>query len=288
MKHLVPILLVAFCLMASGDPAKLGTLNRNSDVMTEGLFPVFQIWVPEGVTEVQIRASVNNFQNSFTLTKTGAGAMTQTYRCIGTRNGRNYYQVDGAPGTTNSCYWNGIAWYFTINELAVASNVEFPWLCAFPPTYSAVELDTEDKFVYRWCSTGQGADPTWGTGVSDGDAKLYFANQKGTTGATSKSAQRLQYWLGNTGEHPLGTAMTAQLQPAGTPGRFVIFQPSRASHLLSGFSGDWMRQSNRYLQWVVQFETVGGWEHHPDGSQLWSAIRPIEWRAARLELQEPK
>ena len=36
--------------------------------------------------------------------------------------------------------------------------------------------------------------------------------------------------------------MTAQLQPAGTPGHFVIFQPSRDAHLLTGIYGDWMRQ----------------------------------------------
>jgi len=286
MKNLVSMMLVVLCLTATGDPAKLGSLTRDSDVMTEGIYPVFQIWVPEGVTEVQIRASVNNFQNSFRLVKTGVNALDLTYRCLGTRNGKNYYKVDGTYGAV--CYWDPNGWFFTANELRIASTAEFPWLCAFPSGYTATELDADDKFVYRWCSTGQGADVTWGTGVSDGAAKLYFANQKGTMGATSRSPQRLQYWLGNTGEHPSGTSMTAQLQPTGTPGRFVIFQPSRSSHLLSGFNGDWMRQANNHLQWVVQFETVGGWEHHPDGSQLWNAIRPIEWRAARLELQESK
>ncbi|MCX6878921.1 MAG: hypothetical protein NTW21_34695 [Verrucomicrobia bacterium] len=73
MKHIVPILLVLLVLMAAGDPAKLGTLNRNSDVMVEGLYPVFQIWIPDGVTEVQVRASVNNFQNSFRLREGGGG-----------------------------------------------------------------------------------------------------------------------------------------------------------------------------------------------------------------------
>ncbi len=96
MKNLVPLMLVVFCLTATGDPAKLGTLTRDSDVVVEGLFPVFQIWVPDGVTEVQIRASVNNFQNSFRLVKTGAAALDLTYRCLGTRNGKNYYKVDGS------------------------------------------------------------------------------------------------------------------------------------------------------------------------------------------------
>ena len=42
-------------LTVLGDSAKLGTLNRNSDVMVEGLYPVFLIPIPEGATEVQIR-----------------------------------------------------------------------------------------------------------------------------------------------------------------------------------------------------------------------------------------
>ncbi len=38
----------------------------------------------------------------------------------------------------------------------------------------------------------------------------------------------------------------------------------------------------------VQFETAAGWELHPDGTQVWSAIRPVEWRAERLTLLQPK
>jgi len=282
MKKLVPMMVVVFCLTASGDPAKLGTLNRNSDVMTEGLYPVFQIWVPNGVTEIQVRASVNNFQNSFRLVKTGAAALDLTYRCLGTRNGKNYYKVDGSGP---ECFWDANGWFFTANELRVVSNAAFPWLCPFPAGYTATELDTDDKFVYRWCSTGQNADAGWGTGVSDGNAELFFADQNVTS---SRSHQRLQRWLGNTADAPSGTAMTAQLQPAGTPGHFIIFQPSRATHLLTGVHGDWMRQANKYLQWVCQFETAAGWELHPDGTQVWNAIRPVEWRGERLTLLQPK
>ncbi len=290
MKRPVLILLL-FTAAVHADPAKLGTLNRDSDVMVEGLFPVFEIDVPAGATEVQIRASVNNFQNAFTLSEDGA--LLFTFRCTGTFNGRNFYEAEGFGDMP--AYWDGSAWQFTYLSLSSPSNVEFPWLCTTfsQPTgdgddWELAELDDDRKFVYRWCSTGQDADATWGTGVVDGAAELFFANQNGVQGATSASAQRLQRWLGNTGEHPLGTALTAQLQPAGTPGRTVIFQPSRSANLLGGHWGDWMRQSNRHLQWVVQFETVAGAELHPDGSEVWSPIRPVEWRGARLELQPAK
>jgi hypothetical protein len=49
-----------------------------------------------------------------------------------------------------------------------------------------------------------------------------------------------------------------------------------------------MRQANKYLQWVCQFETAAGWELHPDGTQVWNAIRPLEWRGERLTLLQPK
>jgi hypothetical protein len=289
MKRLIPILLLLPVLTVLGDSAKLGTLNRNSDVMVEGLYPVFQIWVPEGVTEVQIRASTNNFQNRFLLTEVGGGSYT--FRCTGTRNGRNFYEVDEYD---LQCYWDGSAWQFGYTGLSSPDNVEFPWQCTTfnHGEWTVTELNDDGKFVYRWCSTGQDADPTWGTGVVDEGAWLFFSNQRGAAPnppeATSKSAQRLQRWFGNTGEHAVGTALTAQLLPAGTPGRFVIFQPSRTAHLLTGPDGDWMRQSNKFLQWVVQFETAAGWELHPDGSEVWSAIRPIEWRSERLELQRPR
>ncbi len=286
MKRLIPLFLVSFALMASGDPAKLGTLNRNSDVMVEGLYPVFQIWVPEGVTEVQIRASVNNFQNSFRLSQSGHPNLI--YRCTGTRNGRNFYQTDDQA---NVAYWIDNRWEFTHDDLTATDNVQFPWQCTnfSPAGYTVTELDNDDKFVYRWCSTGQGADGTWDTGVQDGDAEMFFSNQKGSN---PYSQYRMQRWLGDTADaiaagYP-GTALTAQMQATGTPGRYVIFQPSRDGHLLSGVNGDWMRQSNKYLQWVVQYETVAGWEKHPDGSAVWSAIRPVEWRAERLELQQAK
>lgn len=290
MKHIVPLFLVSFALMASGDPAKLGTLNRNSDVMVEGLYPVFQIWVPEGVTEVQIRASVNNFQESFNLVE--AGAATVRFRCIGTKNGRNYYKVDDQDLYAQ---WTGTQWRFDYTSVTSNNNVQFPWQCTTfsNPDFSVVKLNNDDKFVYRWCSTGQGADGTWDTGVQDGDAEMFFSNQKGSpegSPATQYSQYRLQRWLGDTVEATAagysGTALTAQMQATGTPGRFIIFQPSRDAHLLSGVNGDWMRQSNKYLQWVVQYETVAGWEVHPDGSAVWSAIRPVEWRGERLELQQ--
>lgn len=290
MKSAVPLLVVVLALMASGDPAKLGTLNRDSSVMTEGIHPVFQVWVPEGVTEIQVRASVNNFQNSFRLQETGGGSYV--FRCTGTRNGRNYYDAVGYDDIP--AFWDGSSWQFTYTGLSSPDDVEFPWQCTTfsHGEWTITELDDDGKFVYSWCSTGQEADPTWGTGVSDGDAELFIANQQGAYPnpgtANTRSAQRLQRWLGDTGQHPLGTALTAQLQPAGTPGRFVIFQPSRAAHLFTGPAGDWMRQSNKHLQWVVQFETAAGWELHPDGSEVWSPVRPVEWRAERLEPQAAK
>ena len=276
--------------------ARLGSLKSDDTVYTpsdgvmlEGLYPVFQIWVPEGVTEVQIRASVNNFQESVLLFETGGEPgfeFSQTFRCTGIQNGRNYYMSSDQPW--DDIHWTGARWEFGNDFVNCDDDVEFPWQCtSFNPAWFVFQLDNDDKFVYRWCSTGQDADNTWGAGVQDGDAELFFANQKGVN---PYSQYQMQRWLGDTADATAagyaGTALTAQMQAAGTPGRYVIFQPSRAAHLLNGANGDWMRQANTRLQWVVQYETVAGWETHPDGSPVWSAIRPIEWRTARLELQQ--
>ena len=292
MKKIIPVfLLLQLAIMVSGDPAKLGTLNRDSDVMVEGLYPVFQIWVPDGVTEVQIRASTNNFQNSFELRKDGV--RIYSYFCRGTKNGRNWYSDTVGTRTT---YWSTNNWFIDTDEgagIGMGTGI-FPWsgspsIILGGHVYTCVETPTDDKFCYRWCSTGQDADGTWDFGVQDGDAELFFSNQKGNT---VYSEFQMQRWLGDTTEayfagYP-NTSLTAQMQPTGTPGRYVIFQPSRAAHLFLAPNGDWMRQSNKHLQWVVQYETVAGWETHPDGSPVWSAIRPVEWRAERLELQEAK
>jgi hypothetical protein len=275
---------------------------------------VFQIWVPYGATEIQIRASINNFQNGFRLDVDSgvSGGSIYDFKCTGTKNGRNYYE-----GVTEDfiVYWTGSAWSFGYTSITSSDDVEFPWQCTTfsgDATVTVTELDDDSKFVYRWCSTGEDEDALWGTLKVDGDAWLYFSNQKG--GPDSETPQpytnmQLQKWNGNSTDPPSNTtSLTSQLQlpnfdppptapfwnytpvPAllGTPGHFVIFQPSRSAHLFQNGDGDWMNINNKYLRWVVQYESAGDWELHPDLSQLWNVITPSEWKKERMELLPEK
>jgi hypothetical protein len=320
MKRLIPILLLLPVLTVLGDSAKLGTLNRDSDVMVEGLFPVFVIPVPDGATEVQIRASVTNFEPESFQLKQG-GELLYTYKRIGFANGKPRYQAtSGGEPMDLYCEWVDDAlgghWNYGYADLKsrnlsqiskVPADATFFYDGTYVDWYAedymgdfteysqllgfvAVADDPDAMFIYRWCSTGQDEDAGWGTGIVDGDAKLFFSGQDSLD-------WRLQEWRGDQvlmddGEGNLipdqdkPTSLTSQLQPGGTPGRFVIFQPSRSAHLFEGGRGDWMRQGNKHLQWIVQFENPEGWEVHPDGSQVWNIIHPVEWRNERKELSE--
>ena len=75
--------------------------------------------------------------------------------------------------------------------------------------------------------------------------------------------------------------MTSQLQVGGTPGRSVLFQPSR--DVLG--SSEWMQQNHASLVWVYSLENIAGSDEHPDGKRIRSSMRPVEWRKTRVELQ---
>ena len=325
-------------LVSSGDSVKFSTLQRNSDVMVEGLYPVFWIPIPEGATEVQIRASITNFQpDTFNLYEPNNVDILYTYVRDGFENGKPRYRAH-SPTTGDPvdlyCTWQtdatGGHWGFGYAGIKgrrydLPAEVDHPSACTFfytgewvdwgawdysgdndeftsyseygdgtqyaAPQHFARDYDPDEMFIYRWCSTGQDEDGKWGTEIVDGDAKLFFSGQDGND-------WRLKEWNGNSTliyREDLGrigpdpdkpTSLTGQIQPGGTPGRFVMFQPRRSSHLFEGGRGDWMRQGNKQLQWIVQFESPEGWEEHPDGSQVWSVIHPIEWRKERKTLED--
>ena len=220
MKRLIPILLLLPVIAVLGDSAKLGTLNRDSDVMVEGLFPVFVIPVPDGATEVQIRASVTNFEpESFELKQ--YGTVLYTYKRIGFANGKPRYQVySGGDPMDLFCEWQsdplGGHWNFGYADLK-SRNLSQPsqvpgdatffytgnYVDFFAPGYSGSydeynqewgynvqSSNPDDMFVYRWCSTGQDEDGKWGTEIVDGDARLFFSGQSGLD-------WRLQEWRGD-------------------------------------------------------------------------------------------
>jgi len=129
----------------------------------------------------------------------------------------------------------------------------------------------QPKVVYRTCTTGSAADPTWGTGTSDADPWIFFniQNPLDTVGQYKR-----RKW-------DSASALTAQLQPGGTPGRTVLFQPSRG---VPGAS-EWMQENHPSLVWAYALEGVAGSDEHPDGQRIWNDMRPVEWRKARVELE---
>jgi hypothetical protein len=191
------------------DLNRLGILDRNSFVLTPQKpyvyngYPVFEITVPSGYTEVQVRASLTNFEPGFLLKQDG----TYTYHYIPTGvtvNGKKQYKAMGTFDTPIVAYWTGSAWEFGERGLRSTDNVEFPWLCTTftgPPgeTFSA----QIEYFVYRTCTTGDAADAEWGLGSGDPDPWVYIANQTAVPG-DNKEFKR-QKWNS-------ATALTSQLQ----------------------------------------------------------------------------
>jgi len=340
---IVSLCLIVLILVSSGDSVKFSTLERNSDVMVEGLYPVFWIPIPEGVTEIQIRASVTNFQpDEFNFYETDNSSVLYRYIRDGFENGKPRYLAhdpDSGEPVDLYCTWQeddtGGHWNFGYAGIKgrrynLPEEVDHPTACTFfysgewvdwggdysgdydeftayssgdgqeysSPQNFARDFDPDEMFIYRWCSTGQDEDLKWGTDIVDGDAKLFFSGQNGNDWT-------LKEWVGNsvflldefdefildedgnkTPDPEFPTSLTGQTQPAGTPGRFVMFQPSRSAHLFEGGRGDWMRQGSKNLQWIVQFENAEGYEVHPDGSQVWSVMHPVEWRKERKTLTE--
>jgi hypothetical protein len=275
---LVAAAMLLVTLIALGE--RLGSLSSNSEVYTpndeinvpsvttKDGFPVFEIVVPDGWTEIQIRATTRNFEPGFLVQQ--AGTFVLNYVPTGaTVNGRKEYQ---ALGTDDVAQWDGTKWTFGHDNLQSSNNVVDPWDCVtFTSTSGDAYALQQEYFVYRTCTTGAAADPTWGTGTGDADPWLFFNEQ---APAETEGQYKRRKW--NT-----ASALTSQLQPGGTPGRSVLFQPSRG---VLGAS-EWMQQNHPSLVWAYSFENVASSDEHPDGQRIWNDMRPVEWRKTRVELQ---
>jgi len=278
---------------------RLGDLNRDSIVLTPGDdinnpsvttkngSPVFEITVPEGYVEVQVRASLTNFEPGFLL-KAGDNFVFNfipTGEVVGER------KVYRALGTSSEAKWNDAnkRWEidYTDNSILVSSNPALaPWdipgdsILPIPkstddPTQSTPPAGyfvlQKEYFVYRFCTTGTPADAEWGLGSGDPDAWVFIANQSATPGDNTEFKRVM--W-------DESSSLTAQLQPGGTPGYTVLFQPSRAT--LGAI--EWMQQNHDKLVWIYQVESPAGKPKHPNGSDVWNSMHPKEWRKNRITL----
>jgi hypothetical protein len=129
----------------------------------------------------------------------------------------------------------------------------------------------KEYFVYRFCTTGAPADPEWGKGSGDPDAWVFIANQSATPGDNTEFKRVM--WDENS-------SLTSQLQPGGTPGYTILFQPSRGN--LGAI--EWMQQNHDKLVWIYQVESPAGKPKHPNGSDVWNSMHPEEWRKSRITL----
>jgi hypothetical protein len=287
------------------DNARLGSLDRDSKVLTpqkpyiHNGYPVFEITVPAGYTEVQVRASLTNFEPGFLLKKDGVyiynyvptGEIVngkKKYKALGTFNNPNVSEINEIFASWDDVEeeWNfGYGVFTTGGALKSSDAVEHPWECtnftgagtgSDPAEVYSVQIE---YFVYRTCTTGIPADPEWGTGSGDPDPWVYFANQTAVSG-DNKEFKR-QKWN-------YATSLTDQLQdpvspnPPGvpTPGYKVIFQPSRGNL----GAAEWMQANKDKLVWIYQVEDVAGKPQHPNGSDVWNSMVPTEWRTERIEL----
>ena len=259
---------------------RLGDLNRDSIVLTPGDdinnpsvttkdgFPVFEITVPEGYVEVQVRASLTNFEPGFLLKK--FDEFTHNYIPTGVVvNGRKQYR---ALGTQFLAEWDGSKWSFGQDGLVSFENIEEPWKCTVFSSNTGIAYSLQKEyFVYRFCTTGIPADAQWGKGSGDPDAWVFIANQSATPGDNTEF-KRVK-WDQNS-------SLTSQLQPGGTPGYTVLFQPSRGN--LGAI--EWMQQNHDKLVWIYQVESPAGKPKHPNGSDVWNTMHPKEWRKNRITL----
>ena len=278
--------------LVTADTARLGTLASDSKVMVEGLYPVFEIRVPDTYVEVQVRASLTNFEPGVLLNDTVGGVTTSVYNYIptgATVNGRKEYRALGtsfyARYQPSNAIYAGWHWEFigypgapTLYSTSTATN---PWDIAGNTFQNKQTNHTyalpKEFFVYWFCTTGEAGQPaTWGKGTGDPDAWVYVTNQ------TVNAAEGLQY---KRVKWDQGHSMASQLQAGGTPGYTILFQPSRGS--LGAI--EWMDQNNIKLVWIYQVETGSGVKpKHPDGTtDVWNSLYPSEWRKARIELFTP-
>ena len=137
-QSILALVLVALTLVILiADAERLGDLGSNSEVYTpndeinvpsvttKDGFPVFEIVVPDGWTEIQIRATTRNFEPGFLVQQ--AGTFVLNYVPTGaTVNGRKEYQ---ALGTDDVAQWDGTKWIFGHDNLQSTSNVLDPWDC---------------------------------------------------------------------------------------------------------------------------------------------------------------
>jgi hypothetical protein len=284
MKAQTKLLLTALALGGlfiefSANGERLGNLNRDSTVITpsdeiqapsvttKDGFPVFEIVVPVGWTEIQIRATTRNFAPGFLVQR--ASGFVLNYVPTGINiNGRKQYQ---ALGTDDIAQWTGTKWTFGYDNLQSTSNVIAPWDCtSFTSTSGNPYALQKENFVYRTCTTGAAADTTWGTGTSDTDPWVFISKQSIAAGEEPATQAK---WNA-------ATSLTSQLQPGGSPGRSVLFQPSR--NVLG--AAEWMQQNHSGLVWAYSFENVAGPDKHPDGQRKWNIMHPVEWRKARVQL----
>ncbi len=286
MKHptlsLVAITLVLFSLIALG--ARLGNLTSNSEVLTPGDdinvpsvttkdgFPVFEIRVPDGYVEVQVRASLTNFEPGFLL-KDGNAFVLNYIPTGATIAGRKVYR---ALGTTHEAKWSvaNNRWEFGFRDIFSDDPAIDPWDIPAETMNGSITFGyslQKEYFVYRFCTTGIPADSEWGQGSGDPDAWVFIANQSATPGDNTEF-KRVK-WDENA-------SLTAQLQPGGTPGYTVMFQPSRDN--LGAI--EWMQQNQDKLVWIYQVESPAGKPKHPNGSDVWNALHPVEWRKNRITL----
>lgn len=259
---------------------RLGDLDRDSIVLTPGDdinnpsvttkdgFPVFEITVPEGYVEVQVRASLANFEPGFLLKK--FDEFTHNYIPTGVVvNGRKQYR---ALGTQFLAEWDGSKWSFGQDGLVSFENIEEPWKCTVFSSNTGIAYSLQkEHFVYRFCTTGIPADAQWGKGSGDPDAWVFIANQSATPGDNTEFKR--QKWDQNS-------SLTSQLQPGGTPGYTILFQPSRGN--LGAI--EWMQQNHDKLVWIYQVESPAGKPKHPNGSDVWNTMHPKEWRKNRITL----
>jgi len=209
------------------DNARLGLLNRDSKVLTPqnpygyNGYPVFEITVPSGYTEIQVRASLTNFEPGFLLKKDGVyiAHYIPTGEII---NGKKKYKQLGTyehPEVLdiNEIFtiWDGTKWNFNdgaliSSQLFSANAVENPWQCTnFTGGISGSTYSVQiEYFVYRTCTTGAAADAEWGLGSGDPDPWVYIANQTAVPG-DNKEFKR-QKWNS-------ATSLTSQLQAPVTP-----------------------------------------------------------------------
>lgn len=297
-------ILIAGALLVIDSPAqqRLGSLSRDSeiytaddDLITKNGFPVFEIIVPSGYLEVQVRASITNFEPGFLLKDENTdlgGGNNYVLNYIPTDeviDGRKVYR---ALGTNYEARWSveNARWEIYSNNYILTSEnpAVFPW--EIPAMEIIIDLqdlviDTfsndpaagtisfvKELFVYRFCTTGEPADAEWGQGSGDSDAFVYIANQVAVPGDNTEF-KRVK-WNSSS-------ALADQLQAGGTPGYTVLFQPSR--NMLG--VAEWMQQNHEKLVWIYQVEDVSGKPQHPNGSDVWNIMYPAEWRKTRLLIE---